>query len=1043
MTQQLWAKSIDTDDGMHSCSAIMAGSGPKGGEKVEALSKLNLSAEMRSLCSDAGVFDDLKELASFMQGKMAATTEEAVPVDDTTPTNTCVLGQRHAVSTGLLDLLEGDSVIGQRRRASDPPPAPAPKRPAVVAAARPAAPAPPRSACGSPPAGGPPPAGDEHGSAEATDGDASIRTDFCQELTEAIESLPKRPKDIIEKLIGATLTPIGSDDLAKVKTTTVDTHTKKCTELKTKLKTTHAHIAEMLGTTGTILDQLTVVAENQSLQVAEKKQRTGAKGATVTTTKKSCDSVALFGALLIFEHHHLSIGFYLYRVTWEARVDTFFHDFDLELLSQCMSTCIKGARNQKILSIMDLSARGFPSHELESLQSTAVTEKIGHALAKNYATPTLQQLTTAFKGVRAILSEATRTQLDVLDTLLFPADKPREKLNAALAACKNSTEGLFHHLRYQRKSSEIKSTAAKYCGAIIGAHLAVSKIERLTTLLDSCQAIFEDPNESFTNCRSLYDEVCAQTAGNDAFATQHADILSRYRDMVKDLRADYRSKVASALEAYVAKLSEDIPAEKVVASRETALALGSACKKDATAHHTAFKKMAGHDATDDDLSYAIAYSAYIETHAHVSQLAGAQGCDAAAPVPLATVITRAIGCFNKTSGMAWRTSEMHGCYDKFSTEFQLRVYRHAFPSCLVSNADKVFGLLTSTFGNPDKCMTLLNAILATPPSDQTGFFASLPDAYGDGASFVQQFDPPCCEITALSELPGHPLSDIADMWHACFINHSLAGALALWKPVCTGTIYMRCYFVLRDVAFEDSSLTMQTSTAKSLDEFLGSIIAKVELLRSVRETTTTALRDVRCGNKFIDFTNAGLNRAACNQDLDGKWKQWSDFSFTDLKDWPAASDRWYNDRLTELRGVYCSLVQSLLGFLQPVVDHITAFKDAHKSFESVDVQLFRDMLACNGNNHVMHISQLVFAVNRLIAFAKEKCADMSLVQESCTGIRHPHHPSCASIEACEFLSARTASVSSTLSRASSYQHPKSARPNHLSETVGRGVPTFG
>ncbi len=143
----------------------------------------------------------------------------------------------------------------------------------------------------------------------ATDGDASIRTDFCQELTEAIESLPKRPKDIIEKLIGATLTPIGSDDLAKVKTTTVDTHTKKCTELKTELKTTHAHIAEMLGTTGTILDQLTVVAENQSLQVAEKKQRTGAKGATVTTTKKSCDSVALFGALLIFEHHHLSFWF--------------------------------------------------------------------------------------------------------------------------------------------------------------------------------------------------------------------------------------------------------------------------------------------------------------------------------------------------------------------------------------------------------------------------------------------------------------------------------------------------------------------------------------------------------------------------------------------------------------------------------------------------------------------------------------------------------------------------------------------------------------
>ena len=57
-----------------------------------------------------------------------------------------------------------------------------------------------------------------------------------------------------------------------------------------------------------------------------------------------------------------------------------------------------------------------------------------------------------------------------------------------LRICRSRVDGLYFHVRYQPKGSALKKKAAAVIGKVVGAHLAVSRSERLKKMVCDTEA---------------------------------------------------------------------------------------------------------------------------------------------------------------------------------------------------------------------------------------------------------------------------------------------------------------------------------------------------------------------------------------------------------------------------------------------------------------------------------------------------------------------------------------------------------------------------
>ena len=1005
MTEEMWRKSIGCDnDSSHSMAVVTATA--KGAEKVDVLKKMSVPDDVAKLCSDEGVFDDINDLAQLLRVKQS-TSEQAETQQPAAQAS--VVGERAAAKNELCDLLADDYQVGRRRGlpAHHAPQAghgkvPRTATPSAGQAARNAAqhaPATPNTVPpqGSPvhtpasssgvnpaPAGSPSAAGDTEG----TTANPASSGLFAQSIDTIVPQLPKRQQDIVRNAL-AFVKKIAGDDLMNVKSTSANGQVTKISEFLKKAKATMtASVSASLVQLEAVMKALQDFSENQFLPSSQAKKAKQKKSAQV---QKVCDSESMYLSLLVFENNHVSIGAYCYRAVWECRFDTFFLAKNYTPLVIMLAIESNGDPAQKFLSLMDLLSRGIPEHEVVEIQTCAIEEKLGTSLAKNYSNDDIDQLVNKFKCVDKILNDKVTEQLVTMTTLLHPQDASREELNTALIQCKGTT-GIYHELRYQRKGSELKTNAAKYCGQILGQHLAVGKVERLAVQLQSLDTSFGQESDAFKATRQLYQEIQAQTSGNSTFEMQHSETLQNYVAHAGELSTDWQAKLSVKLEEYVQQLfDESADGDKVIADIGRATSLANAIRLEADAQIGAL-----HDILDEvpqaQQAAADAYCSYVQLHVALG-VAAAQ----LTPAQLSTAAHH----FIASKPLELKKPHLQVRCDQVREYYETEIHANTYGILLVARV-KSLSDLVSKVCCPRVLLSSAHTELTKPHAEQAVFFASLPShSEIDTQVIATEFESLAADIRELSRLSSLPIQQRATVFHQNGLRASCVGSLAILQHCCRGLVVMRRIFAMQLSSLDATQLAKQTDATKMIEAHVASIDSFAKAFRELKESNTAVDRATRCGEQFVELT-VHSNALAAAASADDAEPGISDISFDNLKWWSACSTQWQNARLEIVRASIGAPKAQLTEWLETVRalhELVVAFQAKHPSYSDTPVAEVTEFL--ESNVHLKHISQWVYAVNRLATHLKKTCSDLELAQDRkafiadsdehiSIGIRHSH-----------------------------------------------------
>ena len=184
------------------------------------------------------------------------------------------------------------------------------------------------------------------------------------------------------------------------------------------------------------------------------------------------------------------------------------------------------------LTLTDIQERGIEQHECFDWLTTQVEDLLSEGLRKGMSNPELLALVKSLSTLPS-LHENTTSQLHAMAVLLAPAAATKSDISDVLNTCRVRTDGAFFHLRYQSKGTELKKVASAHAGAQIAGCLAVTKIQKLATNVETLS--FDDSKSWYAPCRE-YKEILTSTSDNSTFQAKHADTLAMIQGRFDDLR---------------------------------------------------------------------------------------------------------------------------------------------------------------------------------------------------------------------------------------------------------------------------------------------------------------------------------------------------------------------------------------------------------------------------------------------------------------------------------------------------------------------------
>lgn len=982
-----------TDTNWQNCindvsSSMVTNSGKM--EKVDTYAKLanGIPSEVKALFSDEGVYESLESILTFLESKKEPAQEPAL--DTSTQRSTLqsgVVGVQHATDDLMDDedlLNDAVQLVGRRRGLPAAAPSPPAKKPATttkvtpktaanlqqqpktpkMAATRSDSPQPPT--CAAQPA--------------TTGVQMDLDTTFLHNLkANAIDPLKGRAKETVSQA-AALVHKLATMEIASVKPGQPQGLEKKICDIATKQRTIAGSIAGTLDSLAHILRQIATFAENQTLPSADAKK--GAKTAKKTGAK-TCDSDAMFDATMSLERSSVFLGLYVYRATWECCFELSFSQKDYATMTWQLSTEQPGEIYRHILTLHDLEARAVPMHEVLDVQSTAIEEKLGIMLAKSWSSEDMRLLVTAFFGVQTIQNAKVAHQLSIMHILLHPEDSSRDDLNNALSTCRSNTHGVFHHLRYQKTGAELKSSAAKRAGSLIGQHLCTSKMQRLAELLKSSTPVFNKSDAvahaACTEIHSISSLIIAQTSGNTAFNTEHATTFESLHVFNYHMRMKFRETVATNMEAFVGRLycaDMEMLDGAPICQAGQALALATAAMSECNNLLDDLSKVLGKTVADAERPAVEAYHYFCHLHSSTR---------VASDDPSAANITVVMLDRAKSQDITWKTDTLRESADAVDDYYTGRVMGMVIENAIVSSVESFWKVVKTI--SPTLCICNLPSKKLddpavtqqlTAPTDMALFSTT----YHDAASAFR-------DIAGI-EVPSEPKphAHVLARFHAKCVHHALPGGSLFLGDVLATLVNVKEYYSATDVTLCINGMADQKAAQDLVEHFMGPFEVKAHALRGVLKSLKQMQRTRAAGNPFAAFESLG--GVVSFADLGPLVDATDVVSFADLEPLVDATDKWLSASKSDTGGRAIAFLTEAGTHLTEVVALTKALKAAEGNFQKTDIM---ETLHTFIHSHasITKVSQLAWALNTVLTKVSRDYVDLDFVEDILTPDLHISH----------------------------------------------------
>lgn len=667
---------------------------------------------------------------------------------------------------------------------------------------------------------------------------------FLTAVMLACAHLPSRPTKSLEPATGI-IEKLANASLATVKLTQVSGAKSKVEDVleKHRANIVDATLVEALVD---VLQSVSDFVENNIVinTAASKPGGNKTKKQKTSATIKQGDFKVLLRCITQWEVHNIEVGTYAYRVVYETGFNAAFNAEDGSLcveecdLTKILSEDMGGTKD--LLSLGDLKVRGVPDFEVLDIQISCVESKVAEALRRDYSDATCLSYLKATLAVKD-LTHKLQEPLLALQTLILHKSEPRQQVSEVLTACRTNSDGIWHHIRYQKKGIDLRKDAASSCGTQAGAHLCVRKVEQLRTLIGNHSSTCDCSDAVWENVHDVFKEITEQTKDNASFKQQYADVFKLKEQCMPRLVSHFRQTVQLDLESTLVVLHNESDEKNVVNVSKMAV---NAIQMKTDPLLKKMSRMMG----DYDIAPARDW-----VKAHISYALIHQDLLAVKQAPASTTARQLeplLMSLDKSRPLE-TDAIFNDAFKSRATGFRESVRTlidETMQARIIAHASTLEVAITTIFnGSP---VEFLPECLAMPLSCPTHKIFTLQSVEA-AASHVADISTASAELSALCAIPNYPRSAVVQHLVKANVHYKFIGGVLMISDLVQALLGINTYAVALKgpLVINEAAFTSKAECTKACSAFIAAVVNVMQCLRTVTTTSSLLAQKARIGNK--------------------------------------------------------------------------------------------------------------------------------------------------------------------------------------------------